>query len=387
MPSKLRGRGPRTFISYAFGNQLAPQLKQILDREGFPAKLVDDTELLGKPSLTAALEGLVTEAELVVRVLDTAANQSSWVAHELAIAKKLRRVIIPVVEDEATLPESVRDIPYLTREKLSALVPSALSRYGLLPLDPRNPCYLAEEPLQSYLRSETRFIRAILDSNNLVGHLLESSPAAVEQATKAQPQLTAAITKQVRDRLEACVRKVDGAETLAPAFRMAVEHALRRYGAERPNRARAPWQRMVRLTSGAALLRVAEFLPASAYPGFWGEAAPSIDDESKAMALISGSSQKQAAVWALEVLGDEAPNGWFSAAFQAGGFDFPLYLPKSGFIEDGLRGRDRPESFIEPYQWADFGLPQLLGRVLLEDRLSGSLPWSLEDYHSSSSGD
>lgn len=387
---KLRGRGPATFISYAFGNVLAPQIDQMLRREGFPVTIVDDTKLLGEPSLSAALERLVGESELVVLVLDSAANRSNWVAQELAVAKRLGRVIIPVVEDEATLNEAVRDIPYLTKANVNALAPSALSRYGQLPLDSRNPCQFAPEPLVAYLRSETEFVRTILDSGNVTGCLWESASTTVEQATRAQPQSRTAIEKQVREALEPCIRMLDRADSLLPRFREAVGHALERYGPKRTARSIAPWQRMIRMTIGTRLLAVAEMLPASAYPGYWGEATASIEAASKALQRAPRSASTEArAVWALQTLGDEGPNGWIKASFQAENSEFQGYLPNSGFIADGLRAREEPLQFLEPHQWADFGLPQLFARaLLLADRFedasfTDSIAWNLEDYRSS----
>ncbi len=54
----------------------------------------------------------VRQPEVVVSVLDTKANASEWVRRELQTALAGERLILPVVQDEAALPPSVRDIPY-----------------------------------------------------------------------------------------------------------------------------------------------------------------------------------------------------------------------------------------------------------------------------------
>lgn len=159
--------------------------------------LVDNRSLLGEPSLTQALHNLICDAELIVPVLDAKANRPEWVKKELAIAKDLNCVVIPVVQDEESLPELVKDIPYLSDEDLDEVLPAALRRYALLPMDPSNPCQFAGAPLREYLESTTDCVRQIVDSNNATGRLADGLAQAVECATAAQPDLRQTIEKQV----------------------------------------------------------------------------------------------------------------------------------------------------------------------------------------------
>lgn len=390
MASKLRGLGPKTFISYAFGNTLATPLAQQLTDAGFQVTLVVDTSLLCEQSLAQALERLIEESELVVPILDSKANTSTWVRYELAIAQRYGRVIMPIVQDEKSLPDAARDIPYLTERTLDALVPAVMSRYALLPLDPRAPYQLASEPLREYLQSDANFIRVILDADDYSGELLGSTSTIVEQATKEQPELKAAIEAQVRRPLERCIRGMDRTQPLLPRFRSAVQQALQRYGPDRPDRSMAPWQRMARLMVGTEWLTIASTLPASTFPEYWNFAAISIDNEFKKLRSIPPHpSHNGLSIWALEWDGDEAVDGWLDVYFQtAEGDDFRGYIPKTQFIADAIQVRERPESFFEPYQWADFGLPQLLQRaVLLADRFSedafvDAMAWNLSEYQS-----
>ena len=126
MAPKLRGQGPRTFISYAFGNDLAPRLARGLTEAGFQVTLVDDRSLLGRPSLGAALDELIRAAEVVIPVLDRKANASRWVLHELEAAANYQRPLFPVVQEVDDLPGLVQDVPYLTEQNLDALAPSIL---------------------------------------------------------------------------------------------------------------------------------------------------------------------------------------------------------------------------------------------------------------------
>lgn len=393
MALKLRGQGPKTFISYAFGNTLAPKLAEQLTEAGFQVTLVVDTSLLGERSLAQALERLIQNAELVVPILDAKANSSNWVLHELTIAQRLGRVIMPIVQDERSLHDTVRDIPFLTEQTIDALIPAAISRYALLRLDPLAPYQLSIESLQEYLQSETEPIRVILDVDDYSGQLMDLIPDTVAQATENQPELRNVIESQVRKPLERCIREMDRAQPLLPGFRAAVENALQRYGPDRVKRSIAPWQRMTRLLIGTELFAIESTLPASVFPQYWVQAGPSVDAEVKKVKSLSSShaSQTSSSIWALEYIGNEATDGWIDVYFQAvQGDDFRGYIPKTQFVVDAVRFRDSPVSFFEPYQWADFGLPQLFKRALmLADRFSDdsfvhSIAWDLSEYESAS---
>ena len=212
--------------------------------------LVDDTTLLGQPSLAAALDGHIRDAEVVVPVLDRKANSSPWVLRELEVAVNHKRLLLPVVQDPESLPSPIRDIPYLTEQNIDALVPAALARFALLPLDPAEPYQLSAEGLRKYLASGTDYVRVILDSDNLIGQLAEDTPVMAEQASQKRPDLQKSFEQQCRKYLDRAVRMMDQAQLALPRYRAALEAILVRWGVERAERVAGPFQRLLHLSWG-----------------------------------------------------------------------------------------------------------------------------------------
>jgi hypothetical protein len=388
MSKKLRGQGPKTFVSYAFGNQLAQRLSELMIAEGFQVTLIEDTSLLGKPSLGKAIEQHIQEAEVVVPILDDKANKSAWVHEELTLAKLHHRMILPVVQSRDSLPSVVHDIPYVTEDSLPALIPAALRNFALLPLDPQNPFELLTEALRDYLRSDRSFTRVILDSDDLIGTLIDNLPEALRQATKETPKMQTVLERQVREPLDHCQRMMNRVQAGLPRFRTAMEHALSSYGAKRIERSIIPWQRMIKLVIGQDLLTIASTLPPEFCPGFWGQGAMSVNAALKlidAVRLTDGGNKK--VIWALQVEDYEVPHAWLEVSFHpTKGNVFNGYIPASTHISESVKSFAKPEAFLEPYQWADFVLPQLIWKAVLlsdrftEDKFIKEVAWNLSDY-------
>lgn len=185
---------------------------------------------------------------------------------------------------------------------------------------------------------------------------------------------------------------MDLAQSLLPRFRSAIEKALERYGPERVQRSVPAWQGMSRLLIGTELLSIARTLPPSLFPDLWGAGCESLQAELDVVRSLEESQVEDAStIWALELQGSEGPNGWLEVYFQAStGDDFRGYIPKVERVVSAVRYDERPESFLDSYQWADFGLPQLFRRrIVLADRFQEdgfleALRCDLEDYRSAS---
>lgn len=88
------------------------RLARQLTAEGFQVTLVDDTFLLGQPSLGAALESHFRDSEVVVPVLDRKANRSQWIPRELEAAVKFNREeAVPVEVKLAVACDTVSQSP------------------------------------------------------------------------------------------------------------------------------------------------------------------------------------------------------------------------------------------------------------------------------------
>jgi len=390
MSAKLRGNGPKTFITYSFGNTLASHLTERLSTEGFQVTMVDDRSLVGTPSLSSALEDLIQDAEVVVPVLDAKANESEWVRFEITIAKRSNLVIVPVVQDAASLPDIVRDIPYVTERNLDALSASVLKDFALLRLDPKGPFHIESDCLRAYLASDHPYRRVILDSDDFTGELLDGVYDNVVLATEKQPGLRSAIELQVREALNTCIRYIDRAQQFLPRLRGAIASTLNRYGTNLIDRSIGPWQRTVRLIAGIELLEVAQVLLPQFHPAYWGEGAVAIGQALQERETCIYKGRPDAKMWALRYRGDEAPSGWLDVYLIPGdGLDFRGIIPKTEYVSLAVGCGERPETFLDPWHWADFGIPQLFRQALiLADRFDDSayldsIIWNLADYTSS----
>ncbi len=389
MAKKLRGQGPKTFISYGFGNTLAPRVAEYLEAEGFQVTLIVDTMLLGEPSLADALERHIGAAEVVVPVLDTKANQSVWVMREVETALARGRLLLPVVQDSDTLPDRVRDIPYLSEHNFHALVPTALKRFALLPLDPEKPYLLREDALREFLFGGREVRRVILDSDDVTGQLLDRIPAVLDR-TKAEPHVRRAVETQVRDTLNLAVRLMDRAQPGLVLFRRLVDAGLAGFGPrQKTERTEATWQRLARLLAGVELLDAAVTFPPEWNQDFWVGAAPGMAACYAAARRADTPfwSSEQEAAWALTHRGDEGENGWTEVALDASvQSDFRGYFPTTADITEMVNSHLRPTGYVDESVWAEFGLPQLVARAVhyrveaLDNTWIDKAGWSLADY-------
>ena len=114
----LRRIGPRIFVSYSFqDNELSKQICSYLSEVGFQVRKEDESSLLGQ-NLKKSLPKRISDAEVIIPLLTTAANKSAWVRQEFDWAIKQKEqnedlLILPIVFDKETLHEPVKDWVYI----------------------------------------------------------------------------------------------------------------------------------------------------------------------------------------------------------------------------------------------------------------------------------
>lgn len=390
MATKLRGQGPKTFISYGFGNTLAPRIAEYLTAEGFQVTLIVDTMLLGEPSLSAALDRHIGAAEVVVPVLDRKANQSIWVQKEVETAIGHGRIVLPVVQDPETLPDRVRDIPYLSEHNYQLLVPTALKRFALLPLDPERPYLFRDDNLSEYLFGGREVSRVILDSDDFTGQLLDRLPEVIDRLTEAPPPLRATVERQARSALSQLIRAMDRAQPALPQFRGCVNEALARWGEQRLPRIVAAWQRLARLLVGHGLVAAADTFWPERYSEFWGTATRGMNESHLAARPSDRTcywARDHETHWALTHRGNEAVDGWSEVVFEAPNRPhFRGYFPTTTDVTDMLAWQAKPSKYLDNFLWAEIGLPQVVNDAVaypgdaIDNSWIETTVWTLADF-------
>jgi hypothetical protein len=411
-PVFRHGQGPKVFISYSFGNPLAPRLADDLTAVGYRVCIVDDTMLLGAPTLKSALAELVREAEVLLPVLDAKANRSKWVCVELELGLAHRRPIIPIVQDETELSPLVAGIAYLLERSaepsaacLQALRQAVEAFYLEVPLDDRAPFLFDEEVILGYMANEKRsrpLIRLIIDPFGRFPRMLDSLQGHAARLLPPDPSRQAGA--DLTEPIEMCVRRVDRLQDLLGDYRDAMRVALGSYGPDMSLRSLSAWQRLIRLVVGPPLLALAERWPRELLVELLGDpgaALAAAHDEAAAFRDDNSVGNDAGFTWAMQYRsprpkGPYSPapgkGGWFWCGFRADRgprMGFVGFLPACERIADGVKYAQRPATYVEPCEWADYGLPQLFARgVMLADRFGDprhttDLVYQLRHYNSS----
>jgi hypothetical protein len=102
----------KVFISYTQQDrQIAIRLSKALRNAGFQAVIDQNTILIGDNIEEKIREG-IKDSQFFVIILSTASVDSSWIEKELNLARSMSKLIIPVLVEKVTVPESIADIQY-----------------------------------------------------------------------------------------------------------------------------------------------------------------------------------------------------------------------------------------------------------------------------------
>jgi hypothetical protein len=365
------GQGPKVFISYSFGNPLAPRLADNLTVIGYRVRIVDDTMLLGTPTLESALAELVREAEVVMPVLDAKANRSRWVKVEIELGLAHRRPIIPIVQDETELSPLVAGIAYLLELSpepsvacLQALRRAVEAFYLGVPLDSRAPFLFDEEVVLRFMATEKRsrpLIRLIIDPFGTFPRMLDSLRDHAAQLLPPGPGQLAGV--DLTEPVEMCVRLVDRLQNLLGDYRDALRVALDSYGSDLSLRSLSAWQRLMRLVVGRPLLALAKRWPRELLVELLGDSGAALavaHDDAAAFRDDNSVCNDHTFTWAMQYRSprpkgpyNRAPGkgGWFWCGFRADRgprMRFVGFLPACERIADGVKYAQRPATYVEP---------------------------------------
>jgi TIR domain len=118
-PHPLRHVGPTVFISYSFRDKvLAQPLHERLVSMGFQVQREDEESLANLP-LDQELQRRIGSCEAFIQLRTETANRSDWMLREFDFARQRHEhdaayLILPIVFDESSLPDRVRDWWYLS---------------------------------------------------------------------------------------------------------------------------------------------------------------------------------------------------------------------------------------------------------------------------------
>lgn len=398
-----RGRGPKVFISYGFGNTLAVPLAHLLEGQGFQVTLIDRQTLVGEQDLHIALRQRIRAAEVLIPILDEKANRSVHVDAEIQTAKEFNIPLVPIVQSEDGLHESIRQIPYtsepgpiLSKMTADVIASKILDWYPRIPLDADQPYQFAETALQTLLqRNETvRTIRILLDIDDVTGAVRRGASAAIAKLTASQPEIRSIVEQQLGRNIDTIIATLNGVEVALINFGKAVTDSMQNYGVESLSRQIAPWQRLLRLLTSDQWHVIFGTVPPSHCPELWKTDGTRIESALatwKEFEHDNSVHQSTFISWSLSYpAGYSRPvtrGGWIRMKLvdPEGGTHF-IYLPRVDRIAHAIESKTPPERFLEGYEWADFVIPQILaglGRDSVRRRANDPLEliyWRMSDF-------
>jgi len=405
-------QGPKVFISYSFGNQLADNLAATLCASGYQVEIVHDKMLLGTPSLESALTELIQKAEFVIPILDARANRSRWVETEFNIARRLKKIVIPIVQEVCGLSPLVAEIAYLnersptlSQENIVALRETIEAFYVFFSFEQQSPFLFVDETILKFMtvQSESRpMLRCIIDPYGTY----EAAINALQRFESKRPPLpserVASSGTTSSEDVAACLRLLNRLQELMCEYRTAMRATLSSYGEDLALRSLTSWQRLLRLVVGTAWLAVGRRFPKDLLPEILGDYGVAVSQASTEADSFSGDNSvcnNTSFTWAMQYQSRKpkgphnlAPGkgGWFWCGFGTEfGKTFVGFFPATRRIADGVKHAQRPATYVENYEWADYGLPQLVARgVVFADRFGDSsytshLVYDLAHYHRS----
>jgi hypothetical protein len=392
---RLRGQGPRVFISYSYGDaDLARGLRDDLNRIGAIVRMEDESTLLGRP-LVEVLPDRIAGNEVFLQLVTPTSAASEWVAREFAWATSAERrpgIALAIVVGGATPPSAVSEFGYfpapdgLTPAVLTVVANTALRALALLPLDSREPFQLSDQALDRIgsLASDRRC--PLIDSENL---LLRSIDATIQAALAiSAPHGPQVVTQQ---------QSVLGSAQLMLAV---IDRLLPHVAARLPRLFEQHWgpvdaqrflhealQRFTRLTVGGELIRLATDWPTQVAPVLAGGIDACAEAAKRIGAFAARHYGQGLTPWALDAGGEQA---WLELGFdpQPGRAGVHVLLPDDfdDIARLSLQVTVSPEAEIKTGAWLRYAVPQVLSSFVhnnTPDDVAGAVEmigWEVTDF-------
>jgi hypothetical protein len=362
MPDELEiiSRGPRVFISYSFSNRRVAEFTQVLERRGFRPTVVHARTLLGAPSLTAAITGLIREADYVIPLVDAAASASEWVRKELEIALELAVPIIPVLDPGVDPAALFADVPCVLGMDAEVVAERLLEDYVCLDFDPAYPAQFTAAAAIQFMQTGKR---GIVD----LSRKLSSAVAQVAQELLAYQEK--GISEQTLREWRRFQASLNTLETLAPKYRTVLGPFLERWS--EPERASVKsWNALARLIVGTRMMPLIESRPPEDNEG-WAQlrtGAALMHEEWLSVTeqdpltheLLWGAGDRSTPLKDWDKVHTSALGRWFLVEAKLHtGERHTIILPDREVIASGMRLQEPPRLYLKSWDWLEFVLPQL----------------------------
>jgi hypothetical protein len=357
---EITPRGPRVFISYSFRNPRIAEFTRALEGHGFRATVVEARTLLGAPSLTAAIAGLIREADYVIPLVDAAALRSEWVRKELELALQQEVPIVPVLEPGVDPGGLFADVPCVLGVNAEVVASRLLEDYVCLDFDPAYPAHFVTAAAVQFMKADKP---GVVD----LGRTLSAGVARIaEELLAYQHQgLSGQALKSWR-RFQASLATL---EALAPDYRKVLRGFLERWA--EPERASVKsWNALTRLMVGTRMMELIESRPPADNDG-WGElrsgatqmhqewvAVP--EEDPLTHELLWGIGDRSVPLKDWHNVDTSALGSWLLVDAELHtGQRHTIILPDRKVIASGMRLREPPRLYLKSWDWLEFVLPQL----------------------------
>jgi len=399
--TKLRGHGPRVFISYSFRDRkLAERVEEVLTNRGFQVRREDETSLVNQ-KLTEAIPRRIAQSEVVIQLLTASSNASAWVRSEFACASSLKTdghkiVLLPIVLDRTDLSDEVKEWWFLdlaqsgiTDEALDQIETICLDAIHLLPLCEDDPFSLAEPALIKALKeAPSDGKRLLVDSKGvLIQWALDtlSYAEAIDSPHKAQ------FISQEKKRLERLDHFLKIVDEVVRKLAIEATRALADY--EDPAvRALPALRHFMKMLLGDLVVKAADVAPPAPHPlrSTLGEIVETARRSNLAN-HSQGYRNPGLYAWALE----EQESGMVQMGMDSDDYrGVPVDVPRKifGSMADAYTmipgfGFD-PKGELQSYTFVDYVLPQiaihatynLTNESTIRQDMDETYAWKLEQY-------
>lgn len=390
----LRHIGPKVFLSYSYTDRaLAEQVERYLLARGFQVRKEDETSLLGQ-HLNIALPKRIHDAEVFVQLLTPQSFNSDWVKKEFEWADAHNKergwpVLVPLVVGDVQPRRAVSDLVYvsapqgLTDEALGILERGCMEAVEPLPLDENVPFIFDPSRVSALLRvGAANRKRVIVDSHGLLNTVYDQITASKEWAVQEG---------RTWDRISAALACAD---IVLPKLIAELDEQLRYYGRDYPARAVEPVNRFSRLVLGSELVKAwQKFRRLEVLKPFEGQflaAQHVVEEGQRADPGYMGLGLRH---WSLGTRPSDGTSEREDVQLEAkaGKTDVEILYPLAGLhsewkLERQLNGKD--PGLLDPYDWADFALPQIAEKAVVAAVKSPDAPaevlehyaWKVSDY-------
>lgn len=398
----MRGVGPRTFISYSFGDKdIANAVRNHLADAGFRTRMEDETSLLNE-RLPDALARRIEDAECFIQILTESANRSHWVNEELELAEEKRSrdegfTIIPIVLHKESLGGRAQQWVYvdatagLTRDVLELVSEAGVRSIRRVRVDQGRPVTLLSPDIDGLLQGEDSR-RVILDAD---GYWFDCLDKLLTWACVDPDKPGRVFIAQEEDRRRRLPWTLVRADAAARILARELRASLERGFVERET-AKLAFEAYYRLVFQQYFWLIAQFASQAGLlaltDDFNGLPRFGRDDTLEADAAFA---------WALRPALDERARlvSWGShevikTGMQARGDKHSayIYFPRSALANDWMDFRD-PQALILQRDWVMFGMPQVASRAVILtqrhnpetadeafDDIDKRMGWALSDY-------